>query len=155
MLDILDLCDEQGFSYKNLASGTGVTVFPKDRTKPGVPLYHLGDERGQKTLMRRIGLRFPGDDERKIRQISKAEKITMAEERDTKAMHIRSDPRGTPNPTVAPESQRLCRILDAAAESMLTTAVNIQEASKILKASHMVDSRTLEKLRAMETLLDK
>lgn len=81
--DILDLCDEQGFRHELLMAKSGVRVFPKTPDKHPVTLYFASSGNGheadnQKAMMRRIGLRFPIDDERERRK-TKAEKINMVE----------------------------------------------------------------------------
>ena len=79
--DVLDLCDEQGFKHERLMAGTGIKVYPKNVTKPAVVMYyHMGgrEPENKTALLRRIGLRFPIDDERDRRKL-KSGKIAMVE----------------------------------------------------------------------------
>ena len=81
--DILDLCDDQGIRHEMLAGRTGVRVFPKLAGSPPAILYFNSPENGheaenQKARMRRIGLRFPIDEERARVRATKQKDIAMA-----------------------------------------------------------------------------
>lgn len=73
--DLLDLCEEQGFRYDYIKDHSAVRIYPKvTGGKPAVLYLAAKDPQAQMNQtadVRRLGVKFPGDDERARQKLKK------------------------------------------------------------------------------------